>query len=77
MPRIHERPLEHKGHEVRLFVGDWNDLCEILSPTPVKPSEFIRELVHKSIRKYKERAAQMSHAVEIDDELDLARIEHG
>lgn len=68
MPRRSDLPLDSKGFEIRFFKGDLDELRDILSKTSLKPTEFIRELLHKSIRRIKERAALKSKAVEIGDE---------
>lgn len=71
MSRRTKAPLE-KRKNLLLFVGDWERLERICSTAKITPTEFIRELVNRSINKIESRAQDRysNIAVDIkDDEL--------
>lgn len=72
MGRKASRPLEKK--DIILYEGDWDRLAEILGPTKIKPTVFIRELVRKTIARIEAKAAETHRPVtEIKDD-DLGDI---
>lgn len=62
-------PLEKK--DIILYEGDWDKLATILAPRKVKPTYFIRELVHRTIARIEAQAQDTFKTVEISND-DLA-----
>lgn len=66
-------PLERK--DAVLFKGDWATLQELLAGTRVKPTEFIRVLVRRTIRRIQATRAGMERPVEDIDERLITELE--
>lgn len=56
MARKSSVPLEKK--DVILFEGDWDELTAYLAPLKIKPTVFIRALVHKKLLEIRAKAAE-------------------
>lgn len=71
MPKKTTAPVERR--HVHLFVGDWQEL-QALYGDSVGPSEAIRLIVHKTLRKVRDRAAERSRPI-APEGLDLEDLE--
>lgn len=56
MARRSPTPLEKK--DVILYEGDWDELASYLTPRKIKPTVFIRELVHKKVLQIRAASAE-------------------
>lgn len=62
-------PSEYR--KISLFTGDWEELEHLLSPKRVKPTEFIRELVHNTIERIRSKQALHERSIELQLELSI------
>jgi hypothetical protein len=67
MPRKSKFPLDPIGREILPYRGEWERLAEILAPKKIRPSTFLREVIHRTIRRAEEHANK--------DNLDLPEID--
>lgn len=57
-------PLEKRKNLI-LVKGDWQRLERICSPAGIKPTTFIRELLHKTLARIESRAQDLAQPVEL------------
>lgn len=74
MARREGEKLERR--DMVLYVGDWDELGELLAPTRITRTEFIRLLLRRTIRRIQAAKAGMERPVEdIEDDKLIDNIE--
>lgn len=63
MPKKLSQPSER--HHVHLYKGDWEDLNELFGDS-IGAGAAVREIVHKAIRKIKDKKAQQARNVDVN-----------